>query len=65
MSIYQYPSPIPRFKHFNFQYIYLISYKIAKKRQTPEKGFAPLKNDITGSELALKYGIHSRYSKVG
>ena len=46
-----------RSKHLNFQYIYPISYKIAKKRQTPEKGFAPLKNDITGSELALKYGI--------
>jgi hypothetical protein len=23
-----------------------------------------LKNDITGSELALKYGIHSRYQQL-
>jgi len=36
-----------------------------QKGQTPENGFALLKNDITTFELALKFGIHSRYSKVG
>jgi hypothetical protein len=48
-----------RSKQLNFQYIYLISY-INEKRQTLDKGSAPIENDITGSELALKYGIHSR-----
>jgi len=36
----------------NSDYIYLISYKNAK-RQTLLKGFALLKNDITGSEPAF------------
>jgi hypothetical protein len=42
-----------RFNNLNFKYIYHISYKIAK-RQTPEKEFALLKNDITGSEPTVK-----------
>jgi hypothetical protein len=40
--------------------IYRISYKIAK-RQTPEKGSALFKNDITSSEPISKLGIHSSY----
>jgi len=35
------------------QYIYRISYKIAK-RQTQRNGFALFKNDITGSEPTVK-----------
>jgi len=34
-----------------------------QKGQTPENGFALLKNDITTFELALKFGIHSRYQR--
>ncbi len=37
----------------NSDYIYLISYKIAKKRQTPLEEFALLKNDITTAEPAF------------
>jgi hypothetical protein len=40
VSLLQIPCQDHRFKHLNFQYIYPISYKNAKKRQTPEKGFA-------------------------
>jgi hypothetical protein len=39
---------------------YIVFVTKMQKRQIPEKGFAPIENDITGSELALKYGIHSR-----
>jgi hypothetical protein len=39
---------------------YILFLTKMQKRQIPEKGFAPIENDITGSELALKYGIHSR-----
>jgi hypothetical protein len=47
-----------RFKHLNFNYIYLISYKIAKKGKPSKKDLPLLENDITTFELALKYGIH-------
>jgi len=36
-----------RFKHLNFQYIYRISYKIAKKGKPLSKSLLLLKNDIT------------------
>jgi len=36
-----------------------------QKRQTPEKGFALFKNDITTFELALKYGIYSSNMQSG
>ena len=35
-----------------------------KKGQTPDKGFALFKNDITGSELVSKLKIYSRTHKV-
>jgi len=35
------------------------------KKANPVKWICPFfKNDITGSELALKYGIHSRYQSL-
>jgi hypothetical protein len=43
-----------RSKHFNFQYIYRISYKIAKKGKPDEMDLPLLKNDITGSEPTVK-----------
>jgi len=36
------------------QYIYLISYKIAKKGKTSKTDLPLLKNDITGSEPTVK-----------
>jgi hypothetical protein len=50
-----------RFKHLNFNYIYPISYKNAKKAN-PEKGFALLKNDITTSEPT--FGIADKQISV-
>jgi len=47
-----------RFKHLNFQYIYRISYKIAK-RQTREKDSPLLKNDITAFVRSQKPIIYS------
>ena len=41
-----------RFKHFNFQYIYPISYKIAK-RQTLENGFALIEKRYHNNFKAL------------
>ena len=54
-----------KFKHLNFQYIYLISYKFAKKASPRKKDLPLLKNDITTFELALKYGIHSSNMQSG
>jgi hypothetical protein len=52
-----------RSKHLNFNYIYLISYKIAK-RQTLLNGFALFENDITDFLPAPEIKIHSRYQKL-
>jgi len=41
-------------KWFNLDYIYLISYKIAKKGKTSKTDLPLLKNDITGSEPTVK-----------
>ena len=43
-----------RSEHFNCHYIYLISYKIAKKGKTSKTDLPLLKNDITGSEPTVK-----------
>jgi len=58
---------IPCQKH-NLKWLYLyciyrISYKIAKKAN-PEKVFALLKDDITGSEPNSKFKINSRNQKL-
>jgi len=44
-----------RFKHFNFQYIYLISYKIAKKAN-PRKWNCPIEN--------RRYAIRAKISDI-
>jgi len=52
-------------KPFLTDYIYLISYKFAKKASPRKKDLPLLKNDITTFELALKYGIHSSNMQSG
>jgi hypothetical protein len=53
-----------RFKHIIFNYIYLISYKNAKKVNS-RKRICPYKNDITDYFPASKLKIHCRYQKCG
>ena len=54
-----------KFKHLNFQYIYPISYKIAKKAN-PRKWICPYWKTISQVLNPLsKWRIHSRYRQYG
>jgi hypothetical protein len=44
---------------------YIVKSTKNQKGQTPENGFALLKNDITTFEPTSKLGIHSRYMQSG
>ena len=44
---------------------YIVFLTKLQKRQTPEKRFASIENDITDFLPAPEIKIHSRYSKVG
>jgi len=50
----QIPCQNRKFKHFNFQYIYRICYKNAKKGKPGEMDFPLFKNDITDFERTVK-----------
>jgi hypothetical protein len=51
--------------HFDFQYIYPISYKIAKKGKPDEMDLPLLKNDITNNLRSQKPVVYSRYQRFG